>query len=63
MPDISMCPGTNCPLKEQCYRYTATPNEQRQSYLAQAPVKADETCDLFLTNYRKTTPPESAQKD
>lgn len=25
-PDISMCEGIDCPLKETCYRYLATPS-------------------------------------
>jgi hypothetical protein len=32
MPDISMCENISCPLKESCYRYTATPDEYRQTY-------------------------------
>ena len=32
MPDISKCIGTDCPLKEKCYRYTSKPNAYRQSY-------------------------------
>jgi hypothetical protein len=32
MPDYSMCKNEKCPLKEKCYRYTATPNEHRQAY-------------------------------
>ena len=32
MADITMCVGTGCPLREWCYRYTATPNEHRQSF-------------------------------
>ena len=31
MPDITMCTG-NCPVKENCYRYMATPNPYGQSY-------------------------------
>lgn len=27
-----MCQNENCPLKDGCYRYTATPDEYRQSY-------------------------------
>ena len=23
MPDITMCSGKNCPIREDCYRYTA----------------------------------------
>lgn len=26
MPDITMCKGTDCPLKERCFRYKATPS-------------------------------------
>lgn len=32
MADITMCVGTDCPLRETCYRYTATPNEHWQSF-------------------------------
>ena len=32
MADITMCVGTGCPLRETCYRYTAEPNEYRQSF-------------------------------
>jgi hypothetical protein len=39
MADITMCKGNYCPLKESCYRYTAKPNEYRQSYFVNAPVK------------------------
>jgi len=30
--DISMCLNENCIKKDDCYRYTATPSEYRQSY-------------------------------
>ncbi len=45
MPDISMCHGTNCPLKETCYRYKAKPNERWQSYI-QPPIENDK-CDYY----------------
>ena len=32
MPDISMCQNEACPLKEKCYRYTATPFPGLQVY-------------------------------
>lgn len=32
MSDIAKCENESCPLKENCYRYTATPSEYRQSY-------------------------------
>lgn len=46
MPDITMCKGEGCPAKELCYRYTAKPNEYRQSYFVEPPYKDDE-CDHF----------------
>lgn len=43
MPDITMCAGTNCPLKENCYRFLAKP-EIYQSYFSVPPVK-DGKCE------------------
>lgn len=37
MADITMCFGSGCPLKEQCYRYTAKPDKYRQSYFVGLP--------------------------
>jgi len=48
MPDMSMCEGTDCPLKETCYRYTAKANEFRQSYLFDVPFdKEKEKCNFY----------------
>lgn len=44
--DGTKCSGLNCPLKEKCYRFTATPNEYRQSYLTEVPFK-DGECEYF----------------
>lgn len=44
MPDISMCLGNGCPLKQTCYRYRAKPNEFRQTYFTTPPYKEKE-CD------------------
>jgi hypothetical protein len=46
MSDIAMCKGTGCPVKEQCYRFTAKPNEFRQSYFVEVPFK-DGKCEMF----------------
>jgi hypothetical protein len=46
MPDITMCEGTHCPIKENCYRYTAKPNEYRQSYFVTPPYK-DGKCEHY----------------
>jgi len=32
MPDISMCANEKCTLKNDCYRYTAKPDEFWQQY-------------------------------
>jgi len=52
MPDISMCNNSNCKLKEDCYRFTATPSHHRQSYARFEPVKGE--CDHFWENDNKT---------
>jgi len=46
MPDITMCPGGDCPLKETCYRYKAEPSEYLQSYFMEAPYK-EEDCSHY----------------
>jgi hypothetical protein len=38
--------GTDCPHKEKCYRFTAKPNEYRQSYFMTPPIKEGK-CDMF----------------
>jgi hypothetical protein len=38
MPDITMCTGGICSVKNACYRYRAIPS-MRQSYFAKPPVK------------------------
>jgi hypothetical protein len=52
MPDISMCSNSTCPLREQCYRFTAVPNEYRQSYGTFKPeIKGDKVeCKHFIDN-------------
>lgn len=46
MPDISMCTDMNCPVRQNCYRFMATPNPDRQSYVL---VKSNgyEPCDIY----------------
>jgi len=52
LPDITMCQGTGCPLKERCHRYTAEPCERRQSYFSVPPV-VDGKCDHFWDNAKE----------
>lgn len=46
MPDITMCKGNKCPLKENCYRYKAIPSEYRQSYFVEPPFENSE-CEYY----------------
>tara|TARA_R110000868_G_scaffold98868_1_gene272192 strand:- start:1198 stop:1371 length:174 start_codon:yes stop_codon:yes gene_type:complete len=51
MPDIAMCKGEGCPLKEQCLRYTAKPGKHMQSYFTEVPYdKEKKECQHFLFN-------------
>jgi hypothetical protein len=55
MSDISKCSGLNCPLKEDCYRYTA-PKSEWQSYLTDVPYDSDSIeeikCVYFWNNWQ-----------
>lgn len=47
MPDITMCEGTGCPLKEKCYRHKAMPG-LRQSYFMIVPYDhKKKSCDYY----------------
>lgn len=59
MPDITMCQGRDCPMKESCYRFTATPDPM-QSYFIIPPCAKKDTlanvysdCDFYLDNSKK----------
>ena len=48
--DITKCTGNGCALKEICKRYTATPNEHRQAYFTEPPLKIEDnvlTCEMY----------------
>ena len=48
MADITKCIGTDCSLRETCYRFTATDNEFRQSYFVEVPYKKDKNkCNYY----------------
>lgn len=53
MPDITMCVGEGCPLKEECFRYTAKPSEYRQSYFDGTPNYSRLRCEYFMYNGKK----------
>lgn len=45
MADITKCEGTNCKLKETCYRYKAKDSEL-QAYFIAPPIKNDK-CEYY----------------
>jgi hypothetical protein len=55
MADITMCVGTDCPMKNNCYRHTANANEYRQYYFIDVPLKEDKSCDEFWDDERHKT--------
>jgi hypothetical protein len=48
MYDICLCAGENCPLKQDCFRYTA-PILGRQDFFG-APPYQHNACEYFLPN-------------
>ena len=48
MPDITMCEGTDCPFKNECYLHRTVPSKYRQSFFAKPPYnKEKNSCDYF----------------
>ena len=41
-----MCEGKGCDVKETCYRFKATPNKYRQSYIFPSNFKGS-ACDYY----------------
>jgi hypothetical protein len=54
MPDIAMCKGTDCPLKNECYRFLATPSEYRQSYFVIPPIENGECQEFWNAREQKS---------
>ena len=67
MPDITMCPGGNCPLKENCYRFTAKASEYHQSYFAEAPYDHEaKNCEYYwfhADSWAKSETAKNKKKD
>lgn len=53
MPDISMCLDKECSCKGDCYRFTAIPNEFRQSYADFKETEIGKGCGYFMPNQNK----------
>lgn len=48
MPDITMCKGENCHLKETCWRYLEIPGVF-QSYFGETPLnETTKKCDYYV---------------
>jgi hypothetical protein len=48
MSDISKCKGTNCPLKETCYRFRAPSNDYWQAWFSEVPYNNEsKNCDEY----------------
>lgn len=45
MPDIAMCTGDECPVKENCWRHMAPPDRYQSQFAA--PPFTDEGCEYF----------------
>jgi len=50
MADISMCSGEHCPIKTKCYRFTAKPNPDWQSYTEHVYDTTNKKCEAFWDN-------------
>ena len=57
MADITMCRGNDCPLKNECYRYTAYASPYWQSIFTEIHYK-DGKCKHFWDNKGKRNRPE-----
>ena len=45
-----MCPGTDCPMKQSCRRFTARSNDHWQAYFLEPPYDKTDTsftCDFY----------------
>ena len=55
MPDITMCDGEGCKLKENCWRFKAKPSSY-QSFFSEAPVKNEGAdCDYYWEDEKDDT--------
>lgn len=50
-----MCRSNTCPLKDKCYRFTATPSPFRQAYAGFKYDEVTNNCDYYWNNveYKK----------
>ena len=61
MPDMTLCSNETCPLRESCYRFTATPDKLWQSYSCFEPY-GDGHCLMFIpADAYSVMPPQNAR--
>lgn len=48
MPDITMCEGEGCTIRDTCYRYTSKPCQYRQAYFTSSPCNTTGTACSYL---------------
>ncbi len=61
MPDITLCRGDNCQMKNTCHRYLAKPFEFRQSYFMKPPieiVEGEAKCKYYWEVNKKEKSPK-----
>jgi len=51
MADITKCSGTNCPLKNDCFRFLAPESYSRTKYI-DVPYK-NGACEYFIKLFKK----------
>jgi hypothetical protein len=51
MADISLCRNKECPMRDECYRATATPSKFRQWYSSFTPVYNPEENKVECDHY------------
>ena len=48
MADITKCEGTDCPLKESCFRFKSKANEYWQAYFTKVPFNEEsDSCEHY----------------
>jgi hypothetical protein len=53
MPDIAMCEGISCPLKMDCYRFTAKPSDY-QYYFTSIPFDYEKDfCEFYIKDTKE----------
>lgn len=62
MVDISMCTNQDCPSKDTCYRFTASPNVWRQSYMEFKPEVDSNQCKYYSLDNRTNEEKELDEK-